>query len=131
MFIHVCFFFPQNITTANGNIDAYDTKGSTIGIFTACFIAFTLLLFFISVIIPSCQSGAGVNLPNKDYWFDPRFPERIQFALKLASIWLAYFTAWNQIFVIATYEVILEMMRTVRETNTNTHKPIQNKTIIH
>jgi len=73
--------------------------------------------------LPSCQSGVGVNVPYKEYWFDPLHPERMEFVLKFTAKWLAYFTAWSQLDLLIMFEVILEMSRAVKKKKkkNNTH----------
>ena len=70
---------PDTVPThfdSNGNANSYGSKYSLIGIYIGVYLGLTVLFSILVGVIPTCTNCPFVNIPNKEYWFDPDHPER-------------------------------------------------------
>jgi len=96
--------------SSNG-ADSYGTKWELLGPYIGVYVGLSLFFIFLIAVIPTCTSCQFVNIPNKEYWFDPAHPERTKYALRIVSIWFAWFLCTMQCFLFAIFELLFEIAR--------------------
>jgi len=96
-----------------GKVDAYRSKAFMVGLYLAAVILAQALFILLGHLLPSCSGGgAALQVPAREYWLNPAFPERQERAFAYLKFWLMGFGMAFGAYLVLFFGIVFHMAYT-------------------